>query len=106
MNTNHATCQSFSLFLDRVATSETHTLALAKLLNTCLIVRGAQLSILKRLDSSLVVAIHTGSISWIVKRIATYENNFNRRARSQALLFFKALSSLLSAVESKDAHSM
>jgi cohesin complex subunit SA-1/2 len=76
---------------------------LAKLLSTCFIVRGSQLSILRRLDNQYIVQIHTNLLSWIAKRIATYENNKNKKSLKSAIGFFRVLMPLLGAIQSRDA---
>ncbi|KAJ3515607.1 hypothetical protein NLJ89_g1655 [Agrocybe chaxingu] len=81
--------ESSSLVLDGVVRDETNAVQLAKLLSTCFIVRGNQLSVLRRLDSD--------------KRIATYEKNKNKRGLKSAIALFRVLIPLLSAVPSRDA---
>jgi cohesin complex subunit SA-1/2 len=63
--------------MDDLVHVDEHVVALARTLSSCFVVRGAQLSVIKRLESEHVVEVHTSSISWIVKRIATYENSKN-----------------------------
>ena len=94
------------LFLDGHVHVEEHAVALARALASCFVVRGAQLSVIKRLESEHVVEVHTNSISWIVKRISTYENNKNNKMRTKALLFFRTLQQLLVTVDSRDALKM
>jgi len=95
--------ESFSLLLDGVENTEEHSVALAKLLSSCFMMRGAQLAIVRRLDPKFVNEIHISSLTWIGKRLAAYENNGNKRGRNTALLFFKVLVPLLGVVDSKDA---
>jgi cohesin complex subunit SA-1/2 len=93
------------LTLDNVQ-DETNPIALAKLLAACFVVRGAQLSIIRRLDSQYVVQIHTTLLTWIGKRLAIYENNKNKKARKTAVVFFRVLLALVTAAESGDALKM
>lgn len=72
----------------------------------CLIIRGAQLSVVRRLESEHVVDIHIQALSWLVKRIATYEGAKNKKARSKSITFFKVLLSLLGAIDNRDALKM
>lgn len=101
--TNHHRCQSFLTFLDGVVRSEDNSIALAKLLVSSLVVRGAQLSVVKRLDSHFVVSIHTTLVSWVCKRVASYESNGNKKARNKTILFFKVLVPLVTAVDTRDS---
>jgi len=98
--------QSFTLVLDSVVRGEDHTVALAKQLGQSFMIRGAQLSVVKRLDSQYIVQTHTNLLTWIVKRIGTYEASKNKKARKTAILFFKVLHPLLAAVDSRDALKM
>ncbi|KAG2361086.1 hypothetical protein BDR07DRAFT_1472291 [Suillus spraguei] len=84
--------ESFTLVLDSVVRGEDHVVALAKQLGQSFMIRGAQLSIVKKLDSQYMVQTHTNLLTWI-----------NKRARKTAILFFKVLQPLLAAVDSRDA---
>ena len=94
------------MVLDRVVPDETHSVALAKLLSSCFVVRGPQLSIIQRLDSQHIVLIHATLLTWIGKRLAVFEANKNKKARNTALLFFKVLLPLLASIEARDALRM
>ncbi|KAG6838364.1 hypothetical protein C0991_012293, partial [Blastosporella zonata] len=95
--------ESYTLVLDGVVKDETNSVQLAKLLATCFAIRGSQLSIIRRLDSQYVVQVHAELVSWIVKRIAIYESNKNKKSIKLAVLFFKALVPLLGVISSRDA---
>ena len=95
--------QAYTLVLDGLVRDDSNSVLLAKLLSTCFIVRGSQLSILRRLDNQYIVQIHTNLLSWIGKRIATYENNKNKKSLRAAIGFFRVLMPLLGAVQSRDA---
>jgi len=95
------------LFLDGLVDYEDHTIALARALSSCFSLRGAQLAIIKRLDSEHVVNIHVSSISWIVKRLATYETAKNKKMAKKTLMFFRVLQQLVAvSMESRDALKM
>ncbi len=79
---------------------------LAKAFSPAFIVRGAHLSISRRLGASHVVEIHSASLTWIIKRITAYEANGNRSKKIQCLEFFRVLHALLSSIESRDASKM
>jgi cohesin complex subunit SA-1/2 len=69
-------------------------------------VRGAQLSVVGRLENKYVVDIHISLLTWIGKRLGTYENNGNKQLRNTAVEFFKVLLQLLSTIDSRDALKM
>lgn len=98
--------QSFTLVLEGVVLSEATSVSLGKLLASCLLIRGAQLSVVRRLDSEHVIKIHTELLTWIGKRLAAYENNKNKKGRKTAVLFFKVLQPLLAPVDNRDALKM
>lgn len=81
-------------------------MALAKMLSGCLWIRGAQLSVVRRLDSQHIINIHTTLLTWIGKRLALYEANKNKKGRNTAVLFFKVLHPLVAPVQSRDALKM
>ncbi|KAK7678058.1 hypothetical protein QCA50_018999 [Cerrena zonata] len=93
---------SFTLYLDGVAHTEEHSIALAKLLSTCFIIRGAQLSVVRRLDPKHVVEVHTSALTWIGKRLGAYEAAKNKKGRAKASAFFKCLTPLCAAIDGKD----
>lgn len=89
-----------------MVSSEGPSVALAKLLSGCLWIRGAQLSVVRRLDSQHIINIHTTLLTWIGKRLALYEANKNKKSRNTAVLFFKVLHPLVAPVQSRDALKM
>ncbi|KAN0139259.1 hypothetical protein V8E53_002760 [Lactarius tabidus] len=94
---------SFTLMLEDVAPDETHTISLAKSLVPCLMMRGAQLAVVRKLEGQHVVSIHSRLLAWIAKRLGAYESNSNKRMRDLSIPFFKVLQPLLVPVESRDA---
>lgn len=98
--------QSFTLFLDDIESDETHTLALSKILSGCLVIRGPQLSIVRRLDAKYVVDLHLTALSWTVKQITTYQTSSNKRMRNKAIIYFRILVPLLANITSQDALKM
>ncbi|KAI0356888.1 hypothetical protein OH77DRAFT_1423133 [Trametes cingulata] len=95
--------ESFTLYLDDVVNTEDHAIALAKALSACLLIRGAQLSIVRRLDSKYVIDIHTTSLNWAGKRLGGYETAKNKKSRNRCIKFFRVLLPLLSSVNNRDA---
>jgi cohesin complex subunit SA-1/2 len=98
--------QAFTLVLDGIVADETNVVQLAKHLAQTFMLRGAHLTVLKRLDVQYIVQIHTTSLSWIAKRIAGYETNGNKKALRTATTFFKVLVPLLVGIHSRDAMKM
>jgi cohesin complex subunit SA-1/2 len=99
-------CQSFTLVLDNIVDGEAHAVALAKQLASAFLIRGAQLSVVRRIESKYVVQIQTGLLTWVGKRLATYENNKNKKSRKTAILFFRVLIPMLATLDSRDALKM
>ncbi|KAI1786918.1 hypothetical protein LXA43DRAFT_975514 [Ganoderma leucocontextum] len=95
--------ESFTLYLESVAHTGDHAIALGKALSACLMIRGAQLAVVRRLDPKYVVDIHTMSLDWVGKRLAAYENAKNKKARNKCILFFRVLQPLLSSIDNQDS---
>lgn len=85
---------------------ETNATQLAKLLANCFIVRGNQLSVIRRLPSQYIIQIQTNLLSWISKRLAAYLTNDNKRSFKVSIAFFRVLIPLLNAIDSRDALKM
>lgn len=98
--------KAYTLVLDGVVFDNTNSLQLSRLLATCFVIRGSQLSIIRRLDSQYIVQVHTELLSWVAKRLVTYENNKNKKLLKLAILFFKILVPLLGIIQSRDALKM
>ncbi|PIL29081.1 hypothetical protein GSI_09129 [Ganoderma sinense ZZ0214-1] len=95
--------ESFTLYLESVAHTGDHAIALGKALSACLMIRGAQLAVVRRLDPKYVVDIHITSLNWVGKRLAAYENAKNKKARNKCILFFRVLQPLLSSIDNQDS---
>ncbi|KAG8957246.1 hypothetical protein FRC03_010340 [Tulasnella sp. 419] len=95
--------QSFEFYLDGRAPDDSHTLVLTKALSSALLIRGAQLAVVRRLDGEFVKEIHTSCITWIVKKIAHLEGINNKKRRNSAIEFFRVLLPLLGSLETRDA---
>ncbi|KIJ64745.1 hypothetical protein HYDPIDRAFT_28110 [Hydnomerulius pinastri MD-312] len=98
--------ESFALVLDGVVKGEEHTVGLAKQLASSFIIRGAQLAVVRRLDGQYIVKAHKELLKDIIKNISGYQTSKNKKRLNTAALFFKVLTPLLSAVESRDALSI
>ena len=94
------------MVLDGISPSEENSIALSKLLSTAFLIRGAQLAVVKRLDSRFVVTIHTSLITWLFKRIAAYDAAGNKKARTKCISFFKVLTPLVNSIENRDSLKM
>lgn len=94
------------LVLDGCVEDEYNAVHLAKLLSSCFVIRGGQLVVLKRLDPQFIVQIQVNLLNWIVKRLAVYQNNKNKKGLKNCLLFFKVLVPLLNSIQNRDALKM
>ncbi|XP_006455307.1 hypothetical protein AGABI2DRAFT_121237 [Agaricus bisporus var. bisporus H97] len=95
--------EAFLLVLDGYVEDEYNAVHLAKLLSSCFVIRGGQLVVLKRLDAQFIVQIHVNLLNWVVKRLAAYQNNKNKKGLKKCLLFFRVLLPLLSSIQNRDA---
>lgn len=94
------------MVLDGYVEDEYNAVHLAKLLSSCFVIRGGQLVVLKRLDAQFIVQIHVNLLNWVVKRLAAYQNNKNKKGLKKCLLFFRVLLPLLSSIQNRDALKM
>ena len=92
--------------MDAVVKDEERMVGLAKQLATSFLVRGAQLAVVRRLDSRYVVKTHKDLLHEAVKHVSTYEKSKNKKRLDVSVSFFKALTPLLKGVESRDALAM
>ncbi|KAJ3501848.1 hypothetical protein NMY22_g18781 [Coprinellus aureogranulatus] len=95
--------EAFSLALEGLVSDETESLALAKALSQTFVLRGMQLSVLKRLDAQYIVQIHTNLLNWVAKRLKAYESNKNKKLRKTSILFFKLLVPLVNGIDDEHA---
>lgn len=86
--------------------SEENAVALAKVLAGAFLLRGAQLMVVRRIDSQHIVAFHTMAITWLLKRISAYDSANNKKAKNKIIIFFKCLSSLLGSVDARSSLQM
>ncbi|KAF9224974.1 hypothetical protein BS17DRAFT_779369 [Gyrodon lividus] len=98
-----ALLESFSLVMDSIVKDEERTVGLAKQLASSFIIRGAQLAVVRKLDGQYIVKAHKDLIKETIKNISACEKSKNKKRLATAVLFFKILTPLLSAVESRDA---
>ncbi|KIK96764.1 hypothetical protein PAXRUDRAFT_825621 [Paxillus rubicundulus Ve08.2h10] len=98
-----ALLESFSLVMDSVVKDEERTINLAKQLASSFIIRGAQLAVVRKLDGKYIAKVHKDLLKEAIKNISTCEKSKNKKRLHTAVLFFKVLVPLLSAVESRDA---
>ncbi|KIJ16482.1 hypothetical protein PAXINDRAFT_113645 [Paxillus involutus ATCC 200175] len=98
-----ALLESFSLVMDSVVKDEERTVNLAKQLASSFIIRGAQLAVVRKLDGKYIAKAHKDLLKETIKNISACEKSKNKKRLHTAVLFFKVLVPLLSAVESRDA---
>ena len=79
---------------------------MAKLLSQCFVLRGSQLSVLRRLDAQFIVQIHINLLNWIAKRLKAYESNKNKRLKKTSILFFRLLVPLVNGIDDEHALKM
>lgn len=99
-------CQAFDLYLDSGSVPEERIVSLSRLLVGSIVVRGAQLAIIKRLPTDDHVRIHTDAAVYIVAKLSSFESTKRKESRNKALSFFKALSNLLIGIDGKGALKM
>jgi cohesin complex subunit SA-1/2 len=99
--------------MDGVVKDEEQTVTLAKQLATSFIIRGAQLSVVRRLDSRYVVRAHKELIREAVQRVSSLDKTTgakhkgtSKKRMSVAVGFFRAMVPLLKGMESRDALAM
>ena len=98
--------QSFSLVMDTVVKDGERLVGLAKQLATSFLIRGAQLAVVRRLDSRYIVKTHKDLLQEAIKNVSAYEKNKNKTRLSVSVSFFRALVPLLKGVENRDALTM
>jgi cohesin complex subunit SA-1/2 len=98
--------KAYQLLFDRDVKTDSHAIALSKILVNAFVVRGAQLSIINRLDGEHFVSLHTRLVGWAAKKVAAYEANKKKSLRNKALHVFRALSNLLLGVQPAEASRM
>lgn len=94
------------MFTDGQTDSVAASVSLAKALSPIFVIRGAQLSIIRRLPSQHVVEIHNSLLTWITKRVAAYETSGNKKKKADSIEFFRVLHALLVTIDSKEASQM
>ncbi|TFK75680.1 hypothetical protein BDN72DRAFT_450080 [Pluteus cervinus] len=95
--------EAFTLVLENVVPDEGSTIQLAKVLASCFIIRGSQLSVVRRLEAKYVVKVHTQLLDWIVKRLSGISAAKNKKALKVAIIFFKVLIPLVNALPNAEA---
>ncbi len=103
---SHSILKAFSLIIDGVVDDEENATHLAKQLATCFIIRGAQLTVIRRLDINFVVQIHSTLLSWLGKRLASYNANNNKNALKRTLACFRPLAQMLAVIQDREALKM
>jgi cohesin complex subunit SA-1/2 len=98
--------QACQLLLDGDVKTDFHLIALSKILVNAFVIRGAQLSIINRLDGEHFISLHSRLVSWAAKKVAAYEANKKKSLRNKALRIFRASTNLLLGVHSEAAARM
>ncbi|KAL0579193.1 cohesin complex subunit [Marasmius crinis-equi] len=95
--------EAFAIATGTRSPDESDVVALGKALATCFVIRGSQLSVVRRLDPQYVVQIQTNLLGWIAKQLGNHLKANDKKALKISLLFFRALIPLVGSVESRDA---
>lgn len=74
-----------------------------RVLGTATLVRGPQLSIVKKLPREDHARIHTDSIAYIVERLTRYVDSEQEDQAANAIRLFKPLAHLLTGLDGKGA---
>ncbi|KAL8292902.1 hypothetical protein RQP46_000596 [Phenoliferia psychrophenolica] len=91
------------IFLDAIDPSEDRLVAVSRVLSGAVVVRGAQLALVKRLRTSDHVQLHTDALAYIIKRYAVLRDAKKKDASTRVLGFFKALGNLLIGLDGQGA---
>lgn len=89
--------------IDAVVKDEEQMVDLAKQLATSFLVRGAQLAVVRRLQTRYIVQTHKDLLRETIKNVSAYEKSKNKKRLGVSVSFFRALVPLLKGVESRDA---
>lgn len=93
--------QAHSLYChDMDGSKEVALVNLAKMLSSALVVRGAQLAVLKKVDGRAVVNMHNRGIKVICEKL---QRDSDGEGQQKILSLFKAMSQLLVSVEPREA---
>lgn len=96
--------EAHSLYcLDETTSDESTLINLAKMLSSSLVVRGAQLAVLKKVDGQAVVEMHRRGTRLAFEKL---QRQSSQESQQQILVFFKAISQLLISIEPREAISI
>ena len=98
--------EAFSLVMDGVVKNEERMVSLAKQLATSFLIRGAQLSVVRRLDARYVAKTHKELLHEAIKHVSASEKSKQKKRLGVSVSFFRGLVPLLKGVESRDALAM
>lgn len=95
--------QATEIFLDSIDDSDERLVAVSRVLAGAVVVRGAQLAIVKHLKTSDHVQLHADALAYIVKKYAVLRDGKKKDASTRALGLFKALANLLIGLDGQGA---
>lgn len=98
--------QSLAAYVDGDVSTSEPFLALTRLMQNSVVVRGAHLSILRKLASPAYVRIHTNVIAWTIKKAAALEDTQQSAAKDRAALAFRGLANIVAGLNGKEALAM
>ncbi|KAK4699710.1 cohesin complex subunit SA-1/2, partial [Phenoliferia sp. Uapishka_3] len=91
------------MLLDAPDASDERLVVISRLLSGAVVVRGAQLALVKRLRTVDHVQLHSDALAYIVKKFAVLREGKKKEASTRALSFFKALGNLLIGLDGQGA---
>ncbi|GAA5880996.1 hypothetical protein JCM1840_007214 [Sporobolomyces johnsonii] len=94
---------AFETYLDSSEDTDEHLISLGRNLVQVAVVRGAQLAIVSSIPAEDHLHVHVDSLTFIVKKLAHFEETKRKEDRNKALSFFKALAHLLFGLDGKSA---
>ncbi|GAA5861795.1 hypothetical protein JCM5353_000546, partial [Sporobolomyces roseus] len=94
---------ALDLYLDSSDSSDEHLVSLGRNLLQVIVIRGAQLKVVKSLPSENHLKIHLDALDYIVKQIKQFTELKRSDDRNKALSFFKALAHLVFGLDGRSA---
>lgn len=76
---------------------------LVKIIVSALIVRGSHLAIVRRIEPSSLINLHSGALTHALGKVKSYDEQKRKQHKARALFMFKLLSAMLIGVDGRDA---
>lgn len=98
--------QSLQCFVEDDVRTDEPFIALVRLMQSSVVVRGPHLSILRKIAPGAYVQIHVDALTWAVKKAAALAEDDSSAARDRVATMFKGLACLLAGLSGKEALAM